>query len=293
MTNERRVPVDNLDPATVQGFGEEWTAFDQSALTPAELQAIFSETFQVFPWDALPPNAAGADVGCGSGRWARFFAARVGKLYCIDASEAALRVAASNLRDASNCYFVRASASGLPLAENSLDFAYSVGVLHHIPDTAAGIRECVSKIKPGAPFFVYLYYAFDDRSELFRFVWKVSDGVRRVICRMPFRLRLATAQIIAALVYWPLARFARLCELGGMDVRAFLLTNYRNRSFYVMRNDSLDRFGTRLERRFTCLQIKSMMTEAGLKDIVFADNAPFWTAVGYKGYPVTAPRCVE
>ena len=49
-----------------------------------------------------------------------------------------------------------------------------------------------------------------------------------------------------------------------------------------MRTDALDRFGTSLERRFTKKKIEQMMKEAGLKDIKFSENAPFWVAVGFK-----------
>jgi len=58
------------------------------------------------------------------------------------------------------------------------------------------------------------------------------------------------------------------------------LSYYRDRSFYVMRTDALDRFGTRLEKRFSRAEIESMMSAAGLGTIVFREGAPFWCAVG-------------
>ena len=45
----------------------------------------------------------------------------------------------------------------MKIKENSMDFGYSLGVLHHIPDTKEALQKCVSKLKPGAPFLVYLY----------------------------------------------------------------------------------------------------------------------------------------
>ena len=47
-----------------------------------------------------------------------------------------------------------------------------------------------------------------------------------------------------------------------------------------MRTDALDRFGTKLEHRFTRTQIQKMMENAGLEQIVFSGNEPFWCAVG-------------
>jgi hypothetical protein len=49
-----------------------------------------------------------------------------------------------------------------------------------------------------------------------------------------------------------------------------------------MRTDSLDRFGTQLEQRFSRSQIEEMLKKAGLVDIKFSKNIPYWCAVGYK-----------
>jgi len=49
-----------------------------------------------------------------------------------------------------------------------------------------------------------------------------------------------------------------------------------------MRTDALDRFGTRLEQRFTRAEITRMMRDAGLENIRFSDGFPYWCAVGFK-----------
>jgi len=272
----------NYDSATVEGFGDEWSRFDQTGLDDAELLDQFHQYFKIFPWNDLPEDAIGFDLGCGSGRWAKIVASRVGQLYCIDASPDALNVARRNLREFSNCTFIHSSVDELSLPDGSMDFGYSLGVLHHVPDTAAGIRSCVAKLKPGAPFLLYIYYAFDNRPAWFRLLWRVSDGVRRAIARLPFRARYSVTQLIAGAVYLPLARTARLLERRGFNVDNFPLTTYRHRSFYMMRTDALDRFGTRLEQRFTAPQIRHMMESAGLERIQFSDTMPYWCAVGYK-----------
>ena len=89
----------NLDTKTVDGFGEEWSRFDQTGMAHRELAEQFDRYFRVFPWDSLPPNAVGFDLGCGSGRWALLAAKRVGKLHCIDASTSALRRGAKESGD--------------------------------------------------------------------------------------------------------------------------------------------------------------------------------------------------
>src|SRR5215212_5710119 len=113
-----RTAMGNVDPGTVAGFGAEWTRFDQSELSRAELEDLFGLYFATFPWDRLPERAVGFDLGCGSGRWARCVAPRVGRLHCVDASEAALAVARKNLAGQDNCEFHHASVDAIPLPDN-------------------------------------------------------------------------------------------------------------------------------------------------------------------------------
>ena len=271
----------NLDVDTVKSFGDEWARFDQADLPVAEACRIFDEYFSVFPWDKLPKDASGFDMGCGSGRWAKLMVPRVGHLHCIDPSSA-LEVAKITLNSATNVTFYSASVDDGPLPENSQDFGYSLGVLHHVPDTARAIRSCVAMLKPGAPFQIYLYYAFDNRSWLFKLTWRCSDFLRRIICKLPSMLKHMITDILAVVVYYPLARLSLLAELAGLKVSSIPLSYYRNHSFYTMRTDSRDRFGTPLEQRFTRKEIAEMMDAAGLGDVRFSDDAPYWCAVGIK-----------
>jgi ubiquinone/menaquinone biosynthesis C-methylase UbiE len=275
-------PGENLDTAVAAGFGREWSTFDQNEaeLSMADREAIFESYFQIFPWDALPPDAIGLDVGCGSGRWAVMVAPRVGHLHLLDASAAALSVAKRNLAKAGNVSFHLASVGDIPLENGSLDFAFSLGVLHHVPDTAAAIRAVAARLKRGAPFLIYLYYALDNRPLWFRAIWRVSDLLRLVISRLPPKGKFLTSQFLAATIYWPLARFAAVLERAGFSSKMVPLQAYRDRDFYVMRTDAYDRFCTRLEQRFTRQQIEQMLLESGFDEIRFSNDPPFWCAVG-------------
>ena len=271
----------NMDAETVASFGDEWSRYDQSSMSYSEASEIFMAYFSIFPWDMLPSNPVGFDMGCGSGRWAKFVAPKVGRLNCIDPSSA-LDIARRNLIDFKNVEYIKASVSESGIPINSQDFGYSLGVLHHVPDTESAINSCVSLLKPGAPLLVYLYYAFDNRGWVYRVLWRVSDLVRRIICKLPSRFKHLVTVVIAAIVYFPLARLSLLLDKVGINAASIPLFYYRNHSFYTMRTDSRDRFGTPLEQRFTKQQIKSYMERSGLIDIKFSDNAPYWCAIGIK-----------
>jgi SAM-dependent methyltransferase len=273
----------NIDETTVRSFGEEWSAYDQRRLSGDERTARrFDEYFAIFPWDLLPDAAMGADVGCGSGRWALRVAPRVGVLHCIDASERALAVARRNLAGQANCRFHHASVDAIHLPPNSLDFCYSLGVLHHVPNTLAGIEACVALLKPGAPLLLYLYYALDHRPWWYRAIWKGTDIVRRGIARLPYWAKRVLTEVIAFAVYLPIARLCALIERLGGDPTGLPLSWYRDKSFYTMRTNAFDRFATPLEQRFSRAQIETMMHNAGLDEICFSEGPPFWCAVGIR-----------
>lgn len=274
----------NIDRATVKGFGEEWTAYDQSLLVGHEYRTLFDRYFRIFSFSDLPVDGEGFDLGCGSGRWALGVAPRVGLLHCIDPSEQALNVARQQLGNLANVRFHHAAADTIPLEDNSQDFGYSLGVLHHVPDTAKALADCVRKLRPGAPFLVYLYYSLEGRPVWFRALWRSTSLARRAISRLPFPARRAVTSLIASFVYWPLARTASVAERLGANVSAMPLSAYRNQSLYTMRTDALDRFGTRLEKRFNRGQIEQMMRAAGLTDIRFSDDEPYWVACGRRAF---------
>ena len=181
--------MSNIDPATVRGFGEEWSQFDQSELSDRERREVGQRYFSLLPLESLTRSMTAMDVGCGSGRWAALIAPRVAELHCVDPAETALRVAKQNLGDFDNAVFHIASVDELPVPNDSMDLVYSLGVLHHVPDTASAITQCVAKVKMGGKFLVYLYYRFDNRPLWFRLVWRVTDLVRQGISRLPFRFK--------------------------------------------------------------------------------------------------------
>jgi len=272
----------NIDEKVVNDFGREWNKFNHLEIDKNSLQASFESYFSIFPFDILPKNAEGFDMGCGSGRWAKFVAPMIYKLNCIDPSELALKQANQNLSKYSNCHFECASASENSLQESSQDFGYSLGVLHHTPDTFEALESCAKKLKPGAPFLIYLYYSLDNKPFWYRALWRISDFFRKIISKLPFPIKFFISQLIGLIVYLPLARLSMLMEKFGLNVKNFPLSDYRYKPFYVLRTDALDRFGTRLEHRFSKKEITDMLERAGFNNISFSENPPFWTAIAYR-----------
>ena len=89
-----------------------------------------------------------------------------------------------------NCEFEKATVDEMPIKDNSMDFGYSLGVLHHVPNTALGIKQCVQKLKSGAPLLLYLYYRFDNRPWWFKLIWYITDLLRKIVSKMPYQAKI-------------------------------------------------------------------------------------------------------
>jgi SAM-dependent methyltransferase len=272
----------NIDSATVESFGEEWKEFHQ--FRDEEINRIGDSYFDLVEPAMTGKEKIAADFGCGTGRWTKYFANRVGAIAAIDPSEA-IFTASSVLDNIENVSLYKASIDNLPFDNNYFDFGFSLGVLHHIPDTQMAMNSCIEKIKPGGFFLVYLYYNFDNRSMLFKAVYWLSNLIRLVVCKLPPGLKKGVCNFLAVVLYMPFILLARLLKKLGVPQRIrgkIPLQIYEDASFYVIRNDSLDRFGTPLEQRFTREQITNMMGNAGLENIIISKNAPYWHAIGRK-----------
>lgn len=271
----------NVDEKVVESFGEEWKKF--SSFDEAEIEKIGNAYFDILPQSIYSPDTKVLDVGCGTGRWTKFLAKKVGVIDAVDPSEA-IFAADKFLSDNPNIRLTRATSEALPFADNTYDMVMSIGVLHHIPDTKKAMMDCVSKVKKGGYFYTYLYYSLDNRGPLFKFIFHASNLLRRVVSKMPAGLKKFTCDILAVVIYMPFVLMARFLHAIGLKKLAakLPLSIYRDKSFFIIRNDALDRFGTSLEQRFSKAQIYDMMTQCGLTEITFSEFEPYWHTIGKK-----------
>ena len=140
---------------TARAFGWEWKAFpgiddhhEQQFLdwiAPAD-----SRTFE---------NLVVLEGGCGKGRHTRLAAGYGARAVIgVDLSEAA-DIAFANTRGISGAHVIQADLLRLPLKPGCCDYAFSVGVLHHLPDPSAGFASLARTVRPGGLLSVWVYGA--------------------------------------------------------------------------------------------------------------------------------------
>ncbi|HSE19967.1 MAG TPA: methyltransferase domain-containing protein [Pyrinomonadaceae bacterium] len=178
--------------ATAEGFGWQWQHFTQADERYAE---------QFLGWIApVTPEFFRDKVvlegGCGKGRHTQL-AARWGArdVIGIDLS-VAVETAFAATRALPNVHIIQADIYHLPLARK-FDYAFSVGVLHHLPDPRGGFRSLASKVKPGGHVSAWIYGA-ENNEWITRFVNPVRE---KITSRIDQRALLQLSKVPAACLY--------------------------------------------------------------------------------------------
>jgi len=262
-------------------FGEEWDRFN--FLDEKELASVKHQFLSYI--NPLPTTLISrkdlviADFGAGTGRWSYFFKDLCKRIYVLEPSTKAFEVCRNRFHSDSRVVLLNQSIEENFIDSSSLDLAVSLGVLHHIPNTQKALDSIQEKLRPGGYFLGYLYYALENKPLYYKLIWRMSDLLRRFISHLPKTLKFVLADVLALLVYFPLAKFSKLLSRLGFSSDGIPLHHYSNLSYKVMRNDALDRFGTSLEKRFTKEEIRAMLSAAGfdVSTLVFSEHEPFWT----------------
>lgn len=272
----------NLDQKTVESFGEEWTKF--SSFDKDEIERMGNEYFDLLAATSVNETSYVLDVGCGTGRWSYYLSPKVKFIEAIDPSDAVFS-AMQLTGGKQNIRVTKAGVNSIPFDDETFDFIFSLGVLHHIPDTTGAIKRIFQKLKPGGYFLVYLYYNLDNRGKIFKGIFQLSNAIRKKISKMPKGIKHFLAELIAFIVYLPLvslARFLKAIFPGRNFYKKIPLSYYHNKSLTIIRNDALDRFGTPLEKRFSKIEIEKMLTEGGFINTIFSEGTPYWHCIAQK-----------
>jgi len=193
----------------VDTFSFEWNRFHDVQIDILNATDESKKTFQgKTGWS--PSDLKGKrvlDVGVGAGRFAEVVSRWGGEVVGVDLSFA-VDAAYENVGKRENVHIVQADLFRLPFFEGTFDSMYSIGVLHHTPDTKKAFDAVVPYLKPGGEFAVFLYgmgpYTY------------FSDIWRKLTTKVPHRLVYYLSALSIPCYY------LRKLPLVGMGLRFFL-----------------------------------------------------------------------
>jgi SAM-dependent methyltransferase len=197
------------------------------------------------------------DAGVGAGRFAEVAAKKGGEVVGIDLTDA-VDAAFANVGRLPNVHIFQADIFAMPFLPETFDLAYSIGVLHHTPDTRVAFDRVASKVRKGGGLAVYLYAAYGpDRH--------VSDAIRKVTTRLPLPVLLALSTLAIPLYY-----IHRIPLLGKL--LHFLFPTSMHPRWRWRWLDTFDWYTPKYQWKFFYPEIHRWFRDAGFVDIEIFDE---------------------
>lgn len=197
------------------------------------------------------------DAGVGAGRYAEVVANKGGEVVGFDLTNA-VDAAFENIGRDERVHLIQANIFAMPFREGSFDMAYSIGVLHHTPDTRMAFSKVAAMVKEGGEFATYLYHAYGPAN-------RCADIVRQLTTRLPLKLMyvLSAASI-------PLYYIYRLPLLG--KILRILLPISMHRRWRWRWLDTFDWYTPRYQWKYQYPEIYAWFREEAFGDIhIFKD----------------------
>jgi len=204
----RGVPRFVGDGAYASSFGRQWNWFRTVQLDSSNRSVQSEEALRATTgWgDEDYVGRLVLDAGVGAGRFAEVVAKKGGEVVGIDLTSA-VDAAYQNLGNRQHVHLVQADIFALPFRVGTFDLAYSIGVLHHTPDTVGAFERVAATVKKGGGFAVYLYARYGSW-------YRGSDVLRKLLTtRLPTSVMLALSAIaIPAYFFYRLPLVGKVCQ---------------------------------------------------------------------------------
>ena len=238
------------DEDYAESFGAEWTWFPTTQLTGESRNVFFAKT----GWS--PGDLDGKtvlDAGCGMGRFAAVATECGARVVAVDLTRA-VDAAARNLAGRETV-LLQADLMHLPIRPASFDLIYSIGVLHHTPNTRVAFERLVPLLKPGGQIAIWVYSG--ERRD--RLSHLASDLYRRYTTRMEPERILRLARRIESLGRLYRTRFGRYLY------PLLPVSTHQRRDWRVL--DTFDWYSPTFQHKHRWSEVESWFHEAGLTGV--------------------------
>jgi len=257
---------------TIKDFGKQWLHYTDVKGFFGSLD-LFSDIIFPFlmPYDIKDCKVA--EIGSGSGRIVNMLLQCGARhIIAVDPSEA-FEVLCRNIEQPEKVTCLKITGDQLP-AYGDLDYVFSIGVLHHIPNPAPVVEAAFKALRPGGHFLIWLYGR--ERNSLYL---ALIEPLRVLTKRLPHFMLAFLVEIL----YWPLVFYIEFCRWLPLPLRGYMLSILKRMSPEKRRLIIYDQLNPAYAKYYTQYEAKKLLSDGNFVNIrVHHRHGYSWTVIGTK-----------
>jgi SAM-dependent methyltransferase len=262
----------HADDQTIKDFGEQWLRYPDSEGYYGSLE-LFSDVLFPFLKPEKIKGSRVAEIGSGTGRIVNcLLEAGAKQVFAIEPSDA-FEALCRNIAEPGKVTCLKITGDQLP-AYGDLDYVFSIGVLHHIPDPAPVVDAAFNALGPGSHFIVWLYGKEGNSLYL-----SLIGPLRILTKRLPHFILVFFVQIM----YWPLVLYIKLCRWLALPLQRYMLSVLKRMSPEKRRLIIYDQLNPAYAKYYTREEAIKLLEDGGFINVrIHHRHGYSWTVIGTK-----------
>jgi len=255
---------------TIKDFGKQWLKYPDNEGYYGSLE-LFSDILSPF---LTPDDIRGcrvAEIGSGTGRIVNMLLnAGANHVIAVEPSDAS-EVLWRNIEQPGKVTCLKITGDKLP-PHGDLDYIFSIGVLHHVPDPKPAVEAAYRALRPGGRFLVWLY-GKEGNGLYLAFIRPLRDITKR----LPHFMLASLVEIM----YWPLVLYIKFCHWLPLPLREYMLSILEKMSPEKRRLIIYDQLNPSYTKYYTKFEAEKLLKDGKFVDIrTYHRHGYSWTVIG-------------
>ena len=281
------IPRFVTDKGYADSFGKQWKAFAKSQIDKGNIQESSLRFGSEIGWnDADVKGKTVVEVGSGAGRFVEVVSSmKAGLVIGMDITDA-VDASQENLGERDNILFIQGDIFNSPIKKESIDLAYSIGVLHHTPEPQEAFNKMVDLVKDNGSVGLSLYeislYSRPNRNSIkistIELLWSINlwrvEFFRIFTTRVPYKWMIAYCKTII-----PVLHFINKIPVLGLIRYLLPSTCYRRLPVIWSMVDTMDTYSTEIVHQYRAKDIFQWFLMLGLRKIILLNGRAGWVSI--------------
>jgi SAM-dependent methyltransferase len=257
---------------TIKDFGEQWLKYPDNEGYYGSLE-LFSDILSPFLEPKDIKNCRVAEIGSGTGRIVNMLLEAGAKhVVAVEPSDS-FEVLCHNLQQPEKLTCLKITGDHLP-AYGDLDYIFSIGVLHHIPDPKPVVEAAFRALRPGGRFLVWLYGKEGNGLYL-----ALISPMRILTKHLPHFM----LSFLTEIMYWPLVLYIKFCHILPLSLKGYMLSVFEKMSPEKRRLIIYDQLNPSYAKYYTRQEAEKLLIDGKFENVrIHHRHGYSWTVIGTK-----------